>query len=87
MTEKKAAQTKVLRAERIGTEAIKEWRLAFRSLDGDVALNGYGIIRDPDELRAKLLDARKHIEDALQHLAGVQWPTNADYDRAEGSEE
>lgn len=85
MTEQKEAQTKVLQAERISNEAIAAWRLAFRSLDGDVGTNGYGILRDPSELRAKLLDAKKHIEDALKHFDGVRWPTDADYDLAEKS--
>lgn len=84
MTEKTEAQTMVLKAERLSTQAVDEWRRAFRSLDGDVGLNGYGVIRDPDQLRAKLLGAREHIENSLKYLAELKVPTNADYDRAEG---
>lgn len=84
MTEKTEAQTKVLKATRITTQAVEAWRLAFSALDGDVSLNGYGVIRDPDDLRVKLLRAQGHIENSLKYLAELKLPTNADYDRAEG---
>ena len=84
MTTQTEAKEKVTAAELASDCAVEAWRAAVASLDGNVGMNGYGILRDPSELRAKLLDARHHIEKSLQYLTDVKWPTNADYDRAEG---
>jgi hypothetical protein len=84
MTTQTEAKEKITAAELASDCAVGSWRAATASLDGNVGMNGYGILRDPSELRAKLLDARKHIDQGLLYLADVKWPTNADYDRAEG---
>ena len=84
MTTQTEAKEKITAAELASDCAVGSWRAATAALDGNVSMNGYGILRDPSELRAKLLAARHHIEQGLLYLADVAWPTNADYDRAEG---
>lgn len=39
-----------------------------------------GIYSDRFELRDKLTQARRSIDDALQAMDAIEWPTNADYD-------
>lgn len=87
MTTKTEAQAKITAAENNSYEALAAWRAAVAKLDGSVGTNGYGILNDPSELELKLLGAKKHIAEALERLAGAIWPTNADYDRSEGSDE
>ncbi len=84
MTTQTDAKAKIVAAELASDCAVGEWRAAVASLGENLGMNGYGILRDPSELRAKLLEARQHIDKGLLYLADVQWPTNADYDRAEG---
>jgi hypothetical protein len=81
MTTKNEAQEKITRAELATDSAVMSWRSALAALDGDISANGHGVLRDPSALQAKLLEAKKHIENSLLYLDGVQWPTNADYDR------
>lgn len=87
MTIKTDAKEKITHVELASDCAMFERRMAVNCLDGDGVLNGFGIIHDPSDLRAKFLDARHHIDKALAYLADVKWPTNEDYDNADGKGE
>ena len=71
---------KVAAAERGCARVQIAWVAAHRALDGSVSVNGYGIYSDRFELRDKLTQARQTIDDALQAMDAIEWPTNADYD-------
>ena len=73
-------KSKVAAAER-GCERVRTaWVAAHHALHGSVSVNGYGIYSDRFELRNKLTQARRSIDDALQAMDAIEWPTNADYD-------
>ncbi len=80
MTSKSEAKAKIAKAANGCEKAHAAWRNAYLALGGSVRTNGYGIDHDPYELRAKLHTAQAHINEALQELAAIEWPTDADYD-------
>lgn len=81
MTTTIEAKNKVATAETACSKAYEAWRAAVDALGSGISVNGLGIFRDPAELRAKLLDAHTHVQDALKALDGIDWPTDADYDQ------
>lgn len=45
-----------------------------------LATDGYGILRDPSRVKAKLRDARAAIDATMAELKGTDWPTADDYE-------
>lgn len=74
------ARQKVIAAEHGCQEVDAAWEAAFKALTGDVSVNWYGVYSDPASVRAKFATARDRINEALQALERVQWPSDADYD-------
>jgi uncharacterized protein YdaU (DUF1376 family) len=83
MTTKQEAQDKIYAASKGCEAAEKEWRAATAALNGSISVNGYGIHHDRFQLRYKLLDAQKHIQEALRVIDGIDFPYDADYDLAD----
>lgn len=81
MTAKQKALAKIAAAEKACNKVHASWTGAAKDLGGSVSQNGYGIFRDSYELRQKLLSAQEHINNALQGLAEIDWPTESDYDQ------
>lgn len=79
---KSDALRKIRKAEADTQATLKYWRFAVASLDGDVGLNGFGVLRDRNELGGRLIEAKAHIERALQAIAEMEWPTDEEYDQA-----
>jgi hypothetical protein len=75
------ARDKIDVASRVCDEAHKFWTDATNALAGTVSVNGYGIFHDHHEFRRKLESARASLNDALNALDGVDWPTADDYDQ------
>lgn len=76
LTESKAKINAAIKAcDRVHTA----WSEASGALSGSVAINGYGIIQDPSDLRSKLVSAQASIRTALSELSVIQWPTDKDY--------
>ena len=83
MTTKQEAQRKIVKAAKGCEAAEKAWREVATAINGSISTNGYGVHHDSFQLRYKLLDAQKHIQEALKALDGIEWPNNADYDLAD----
>lgn len=77
---KQEALKKLAVAEKATAQIFQGQRTAIEALSGNVVVNGYGIIRDPSEVRRQLRDAQAAIEGAALLLSAVDWPTDADYD-------
>ena len=81
MTTLQTAKDKIATADVACSKAQEHWHKAASELGGSVSVNGYGIFNNPLEIRTQLSTAQAHITRALQELASVDWPTNADYDQ------
>jgi hypothetical protein len=77
---KQEAMNKIAVAEKACAKVQTAWNAATDALAGGVAINGYGIYRDPYELRSKLEAAQHQINTALGALNDVAWPADAEYD-------
>lgn len=80
MITKQNAKRKMGAAKQATSQALKARDDAHSTLGRGVAVNGYGIVRDPAELRSNLWDAHDQIKAALRALDNVDWPADADYD-------
>jgi hypothetical protein len=56
---------------------------AGQILNRSIWTNGFGVLADPSMLRARLLDARTHIEAALMVINSTEWPSDDDCDALE----
>lgn len=83
MTQKEYAKAKIRAAAKRCEVAEQSWRAAAHAINGSISTNGYGIHHDRFQLRHKLLEAQKHIEQSLATLTGIEWPIDSDYDTAE----
>jgi uncharacterized protein (DUF362 family) len=73
MTTKKEARDKIAAASKGCEAAQAEWRAAMGALEGPVSVNGYSVHHDRHQLRNKLLEAQRHIQEALTVLDGIDW--------------
>ena len=65
-----------------GCQKIQTQLTAARTaLDSGGQCNEYGIFHDPSELRCKLLSAQTSIQNAMNKLNEIEWPTNPEYDQ------
>lgn len=80
MVTKQEAEEKIAAAESGCAKAQHAWSAAAQALSGSVSTNGYGIYHDRFALRSKLEDARAHIQEGLDALDKIEWPTSAEYD-------
>ena len=71
---------KIITAEKETGQVLEFWSQAYKELDGNVQTNGYGILADHNQLKGKLLRAKKQIDEALKLLNHTDWPTQTDYD-------
>lgn len=63
-------------------KAISQWQSATAALNGNVSVNGFGIIHDRSAFRQKLFEAQARIAASFAALDSVtNWPSNADYDQ------
>jgi hypothetical protein len=74
------AKNKIAAAEKLIAMVDEHADNAFAALRCPSRVNGYGIYHDQFEVRAKLETAQYHIQEALNALEKVDWPTDADYD-------
>jgi hypothetical protein len=56
------------------------WNKSVDLLREGAGTNGHGIYRDCSTLRSQLLQAKSHIDDALQSMDSAVWPTDEHYD-------
>lgn len=81
MTTKQEAEARVVAAGKACDQVMAELRAADSVLSGSISVNGYGIFHDKFQVRAKLHEARKHIDEAMKLFEQVEFPTEADYDQ------
>lgn len=81
MTTTAEAQEKVSAASNACDEVHAAIREAYRQLDGDFSINGYGVYHDRHHVRDRIILARARLDEALAKLDKIDWPTNAEYDR------
>lgn len=63
-------------------KAIAHWQAATAAINGNVSVNGFGIIHDRFAFRQKLNEAQARIAASFAALDAVtDWPSNADYDQ------
>lgn len=63
-------------------KAIAQWQAATAALNGNVRINGFGIIHDPSAFRQKLYEAQARIAASFEALDAVtDWPSGVDYDQ------
>jgi hypothetical protein len=75
------ANDRVASAQVACDKAVSHWQAAAAAINGDVSLNGYGIIRDRSAFRQKLHEAQARIAASLAALDEVEsWPSSVDYD-------
>jgi hypothetical protein len=53
---------------------------AARRLTDSFYINGYGVLSEPDDVRAAIRSAIKHLAKAQWALWTGSWPTMAEYD-------
>ena len=80
VTTKEEAHGKIAVAAKACARVQGDWVAADKALGGSVSMNGWGVYSDRFALRTKLELARNHINDALNALDVIDWPTNAEYD-------
>lgn len=81
MSSKEISQNKVNAAIEACEHVQTYWNAAMNSLCGNLSTNGYGIYRDQFEVKNKLMFAKSSIEQALQTINAIDWPTNDDYNQ------
>lgn len=80
MTTKREAEIKIAAAEKACSKVQTEASAAFAALNRGLSVNGYGIYHDRFAVRNNLQEAKAHIQEALNALNDIDWPTNAEYD-------
>lgn len=59
-------------------KAIAQWQSAAAALNGNISVNGYGIIHDRYAFRRQLAEAQARIAASFAALDGVtDWPSSA----------
>lgn len=81
MTTKTEAEHKIAAAVKACAKVLEARRAAYTTLDGSVITNGYGIFHDHFAVRQMLEAARAHVQEALQALNDVDFPSDAEYDQ------
>lgn len=70
----------VTSAEKGCDQVLAAWGEARDLLANTASCNGLGVFHRPADAQITLLTAQSRINDALKILAGIEWPTDSDYD-------
>lgn len=73
-------QAKLAAAEEATARVQAACYVARNILNDTTVTNGYGIYRDPSDVKRKLELARQRIDDAIKTMDGTGWLSTDDYD-------
>lgn len=81
MDRKTEAVKKIEKAAAASDRACREFGKVSDQSRCGFYVNGYGILRDPSDMRTQLIACRAAIEAAEKALSGIDWPTDDDYNQ------